>query len=122
MAEDFGVKVSQDGIDVRNATEDELLMTSGNNTLKISLAQKDSAVGSGATVNVAHGFSYRPLFLTFGKDNNSSFWGPISNVFFGTHTQNGLSRVDAMNVSTKNSSIHGTTMDVRTIIFADKLV
>lgn len=58
----WGMKVSQDGFDVKTCTDDQLVFSSSFNALKT----KAVGTATGAT-DVAHGLSYVPIFFTMTK-------------------------------------------------------
>lgn len=74
---DYGLKVSQEGFDVRSASDDELVMSSGFNLFKIvasgSVVPNDGNLNTGganygsssSTVTVAHNLGYVPAVLAF---------------------------------------------------------
>lgn len=71
---DFGIKVSQDGVDVRTASNDQLVMSSAFNMFKIvktgtftiTPPTPWSPGGSGKqTVTVAHDLGYKPAALVY---------------------------------------------------------
>ena len=117
---DWGIKVSRTGYDVKTATEDQLLMTSQNNSLKIDAVSLDT-VADGGSNDVAHGLSYIPVFLAFGEKPAQSFWTPVAAFPASPYVANGNSYVDGTNVTTSDSNIEAGSMDVRTIIFVDQL-
>lgn len=64
MAEDYGIKISQDGFDVKTCDDKDLIMTSKLNLLKT----KATGVTS---VAVAHGLDYTPIFFSTSEKNGS---------------------------------------------------
>ena len=56
---DYGIKISQEGYDVKTCTDDQLVMTSKLNLLKTKLVGVKTPAG-----NIAHGLAYAPLFFT----------------------------------------------------------
>lgn len=66
---DYGIKVSQDGVDVRTASDDQLVMSSAFNMFKIvgtgEVTIVKQANSTSANTSVGHGLSYRPeIFAT----------------------------------------------------------
>jgi hypothetical protein len=70
---DWGIKISQDGVDVKTATAQQLIMSNAYNALKVKM------VGTTA-VAVAHGLAYKPIFWSMEK---------ISATHYGIVGQNG---------------------------------
>lgn len=64
MAQDYGIKVSQAGFDVKTCDDKDLIMTSKLNLLKTK------ATGVTSTT-VAHGLAYTPIFFATVKKNGS---------------------------------------------------
>jgi hypothetical protein len=107
---DFGMKISRDGEEVTTALEKDLLFTTKNNVLKLAVSRKDT-VAAGATLTIAHGFAWIPMYMMFVLVGGT--WRPQG--FSGLYT----SHVNGTNVLFFNGS--GASVDVRTFIFADKL-
>lgn len=57
MTQDYGIKVSQDGFDVKTCDKKDLVMTSELNLLKTK------ATGT-TSVSIAHGLAYIPIFFS----------------------------------------------------------
>lgn len=65
MPSDYGIKVSQPGVDVFSATDDQLLLNSGQTLLKTYM--QGVATGTDGTFSpIYHGLGYRPQFLVYG--------------------------------------------------------
>lgn len=58
----YGIKISKHGIDVKAATDDQLVMSSSFFMLKTSSTGTFSGAGT-----TAHGLSFVPIFLNFAK-------------------------------------------------------
>lgn len=69
--QDYGIKVSQEGVDVKTADNDDLVMSSSFNMFKIALSGTLSmtftpgADTTTTTVSVSHGLGYIPAFQAF---------------------------------------------------------
>lgn len=69
---DYGFKISQDGVDVRSATDDQLVMSSAFNTFKVveagtatvSLPNPVTHYSLNTTV-VTHSLGYKPAYLVY---------------------------------------------------------
>jgi hypothetical protein len=70
-ATDFGIKVSQPGVDVKTATEDHVYFTSRKKITKVAI--EDDAVLSTGVNDVAHGLSYTPSVLGYLKSGNNRY-------------------------------------------------
>jgi hypothetical protein len=57
--EDYGIKVSKEGYDVRTCSDDQLVMSSTFNLLKTKATGVKTPAG-----DIAHGLSYVPIFFT----------------------------------------------------------
>lgn len=55
---DWGIKISEEGEDVKTATDKQLILSSGLNALKIA------KVGILSSTEVAHGLPYIPAFIS----------------------------------------------------------
>lgn len=87
--EDYGIKVSEDGVDVKTASDDELIMSSGFNMFKIiatgTVTLNASAAPGTYTTTVAHGQSFIPTCHAF--INVPSF--PAGSWLSGTYVEAG---------------------------------
>jgi len=80
MAENYGIKVSKSGNDVKTATADNIIMTSARNCLKVNNVVEDtiSVNGSGyGTKTIFHGLDFVPFVIAIvdSSDNWGSFDG-----------------------------------------------
>jgi len=72
---DYGIKVSQSGYDVKVANKENLvfssqydtlkLFKSGNGSQEVPAADIDTLTSGTATVTVAHDLGYKPVFMVF---------------------------------------------------------
>jgi hypothetical protein len=86
---DYGIRISQDGYDVKNAQENQLVYNSKYNSLKISDENTDSAtLPTGNRWTYQHGLGYPPSSMVFFKDlfyGGNQYWMPTgSNSFTGS--------------------------------------
>ena len=84
---DYGIKISQDGFDVKTCADKDLVMSSKFNALKTK------ATGS-SSVAVAHGLSYTPIFFTTRPKSAG---------------QSGFIGDDSSNCDATNLNVYGTT-------------
>src|SRR3990167_6760815 len=74
----FGFKISQEGVDVKTATDKQLVLTSKFDTIKIvkTITTTDHAqVGTPETFSIAHGLGYAPGYLFYVKNpEETSRW------------------------------------------------
>jgi len=78
---DFGMKISKQGFDVKTASNSNLIMSSAYNMLKIIATGTGvitaPAVGDVSYVDVTHGLGIRPVVIAFGyPPAGGQFWGP----------------------------------------------
>lgn len=117
----YVLKITKATDDVTDVTveEKDLLFTSENNTGKIFIDRTDT-VSNGATLNIAHGLSYVPLFICYGKDGSNN-WQPLLNGSIGHAEAINIDvAVDATNIIIANND--GGSRDVRTMVFIDRAV
>ena len=81
---DWGIKISQDGVDVKTATPQQLIMSNAYNALKVKM------VGN-TTGSVAHGLAYTPIYFAMSKISSTK-WGIIGQNYFS-----GMPYVDSSN-------------------------
>lgn len=74
---DWGIKISEEGYDVKTATDQQLILSSSFNALKVKM------VGT-TTTTVAHGLSYIPIFFAMCVLNTSTKWGIVGQNYYGT--------------------------------------
>jgi hypothetical protein len=77
----YGIKVSAPGIDVKTATNKDLVLDSDRNCLKIDSALTTTLVasgGGGGTRTIAHGQSFIPIVIAFIKIGGNYFFFPFS--------------------------------------------
>lgn len=74
MSKDYGLKVSQPGVDVKTARDDQLVFSSKFQTLHIFQQGAGSVTDSGGrTVTIAHNLGYPPKFLVHTTLDQSTF-------------------------------------------------
>lgn len=78
---DYGARFSMPGVNVLEATEDQLFFTSKKLALKIS-AERQVACTAGSDTSIAHGLSYKPLCMVYARNNGKSF--KLTRYFEGT--------------------------------------
>lgn len=71
----YGIKVSKDGFDVKTANILQQTFNSEKNSLKILSEDVSTSTASGyREVNIAHGLTFIPGFLVFYEVDNSGYW------------------------------------------------
>lgn len=63
---DYGIKISQEGFDVKTCEDKDLVMSSSFNMLKTHM------VGSGTNTTVAHNLSYTPIIFSVNQSGNTA--------------------------------------------------
>lgn len=76
----FGMKISKAGYDVKTATDTNLIMSSAYNMFKIVATGSGTltagAAGTSAYTDVTHGLGVKPVVIAFGyPPDTSQFWG-----------------------------------------------
>lgn len=70
----YGIKVSKDGVDVKNANILQQTFNSEKNSLKIINDGTSSITTSSGTITIPHGLAFIPGFLVFFEVDNSGYW------------------------------------------------
>lgn len=121
---DYGIKVSQEGFDVRTATDDQLVMSSGFNMFKIvdtgtaSYSGGSIASGSKDTVTIPHSLSDTPAFLIY--TTSPAIFGhggglvqtPLMYAVSGTSVINLYGRADTSNLYIDFLNVSASTQDL----------
>lgn len=79
---DYGIKVSQQGIDVRTATNDQLVMSSAFNMFKIVGVYTldiyhDGTSGTSQFASITHNLGYVPAIVPYVGANGTGFYNPL---------------------------------------------
>lgn len=80
MAQDYGIKVSQDGYDVASATDLQLVFSSKYKTFKVLITGTFStvlAVSGNATIDISHSLGYDPGNLVYYNVGSKRFLGSL---------------------------------------------
>ncbi len=77
-SDDWGIKISETGYDVKTATAKQLVLSSGLDALKIKTAAKSSGAAT-----VAHGLAYTPIFFYMCELDTSSKYGIVGQNYYG---------------------------------------
>ena len=81
MVEDYGIKMSKTGTNVKTATEDDVVMTSARNCLKVNTVVHDTITtnGSGiATKTITHTLGFVPIVVLVIDYLDSFYFVPFS--------------------------------------------
>jgi len=76
---DFGIRVSKEGYDVKNCTDDQLMLSSEFFTNLIDKKGSVDVTDSANLTEVSHGLGYTPDFFLFYRTDGTSFIKPFSN-------------------------------------------
>lgn len=71
LPDSFGIKISEPGVSVLTATEDQLFFTTRKLTNKIALEGSITTTAN-TTYNIPHGLGYRPVAIAYAKETGSS--------------------------------------------------
>ena len=71
---DYGIKISQDGYDVKTADIKNLVLTSKANQFKIHLKGTLTFTSNNQTQTVAHGLAYTPSYIAFQKLSANAYY------------------------------------------------
>lgn len=97
----FGLKISNTGIDVKSGAIKDMVLHSEHYSIKIAAQGSVTfsvTSGSGGSTTVAHGLSYIPGFLAFIKFNGTKYYPPSSWNYEGNYEQF-LASSDATNLN-----------------------
>lgn len=92
----LGMRISQDGVDVKTGADKDMVLTSKYSIFKGSIQGTGSTEverdGTPTTITVAHGLGYAPMVQAFFKDTDgmllpSDEYFPVPNVYFDGSTQ-----------------------------------
>lgn len=75
---DWGLKISEDGKNVLTCTEQELIMSSSFNALKVKMLGTTSS-------NVAHGLAYKPIYFSCAELGTATKRGIVGQNYFGAN-------------------------------------
>lgn len=85
-ANKFGFKVAEDGTDVLEADDDQLIFNSEQNVFKIkstdTVILSAPAAGSAYSTYIEHGLSYVPVVFVYTKQPNDTTFTPTPNISF----------------------------------------
>lgn len=74
----LGMRISQEGIDVKTGSDDEMVLTSKYSIFKGSIQGAGSTSverdGTPKTITVAHGLGYIPMVQAMFSDTNQTYW------------------------------------------------
>lgn len=117
----YGVKISKDGVDVNSANILEQTFNSEKNSLKIIADDFSTSTASGGrSITIPHGLDFRPGFLVFYEVDNSGYW-----LFDDTREDlsgKGVSIASYADATNLNISVYSTssaTVKVHYYILAD---
>lgn len=116
---DFGIKVSEPGVDVLTALPRQLYYSSKYDTLKAKTVAESTVVFAGAsatqTYTIPHGLSYAPAFRVHLKINSGQYAAmPFGNFFSDISTRVATIRayVDTTNLYVKVSGFVGADLNI----------
>lgn len=73
---DWGIRISQEGKDVKTCTDQELILSSELNQIKVGFYGTTSGT-------VAHGLSYTPAYFSCRELGTATKWGLVGQNYFG---------------------------------------
>lgn len=85
MSEDYGIKISKSGHDVRTATEDDIIITSVRNCLKVDNVVHDTITTDAnglATKTVTHSLGFVPVIVLVINYLGSFRFAPFADLGF----------------------------------------
>lgn len=123
MPDDFGLKLSQDGFDIKTADITEQIFNSGYAAYKIVLAGTMTLsvpdTGPEVNVSIAHGLGYIPGFLVWGKLSSGDYYLPSSADLTGGETFRAGSTSSLLIAYVLPNSQGAYTAEFPYLIFAD---
>ena len=113
----YGIKVSQDGYDVKTATLLQQTFNSEKNCIKLStvsgtLSHTFSSSGT-YTFEISHGFSFVPGFLVWFEKNGNGNW------YFMYTLSNCIAYSDSSKLYVEVNGNSGDTYKIYYVVFAD---
>ena len=89
----LGMRISQDGVDVKTGSDEEMILTSEYSMLKGSTAGTGTVVvprdGSTTTVTSPHGLGYIPMVQALFSDRNMAYWNTDNYILFPVYDTDG---------------------------------
>lgn len=126
-----GLKISEDGVDVRAAADKELVVTSKYKTFTIALeGTQNVSIASGHYHNqvaIAHGLGYVPAFAVYGKDSGESVFHrvPQTNAAFDINNYFLYAWADSVNIYLEaqfgNGAPSNKTYNFKYYVFNNKI-
>lgn len=89
----LGMRISQDGVDVKTGSDEEMILTSKYSMLKGSTAGTGTVVvprdDSTTTVTIQHGLGYIPMVQALFSDRNMAYWNTDNYILFPVYDTDG---------------------------------
>lgn len=120
---DYGMRVSQPGVDVLTGTDDQMMVTSKYNNVKISsiltFTNITNSTGLWSYVNSqSHGLGYVPIILMFEKLNSGSTWYPLGDLQFN----GGGDMYATSSAIVYSAPPTGSAYDAKAIVFIERAI
>ena len=75
---DWGIRISEEGYDVKTATDKQLILSSELDAIKVKTASKSSG-----SATVAHGLAYIPAFFYMCELDTTAKYGIVGQNYYG---------------------------------------
>ena len=119
-AENYGIKVSQEGFDVKKATDQQLLLNSAAQTFKI--IKVETIYSAGGEIVVPHGLDYTPAwFALVNSDGDFSGINTVIVPYLLVGTREVFVWADSKNIGVRIESIAVFNYTIKIAILANKL-
>lgn len=114
MSKDFGIKISKPGVDVKFATDKQLVFSSKFDTFRVKSSGVGSFTANGTTqtATIAHGLAYVPAFMVF-SEVHAGFGLPTTGDFYMTPHSPPYSIGGSLDTDTIITSIDSTNLTIR---------
>lgn len=114
MTLNYGMKVSKPGIDVKTATDPQLVFSSKFDTFRVHSTGIGSFTANGAlqTATIAHSLGYVPAFMVF-TEVHAGFGEPSTGKFYMSPHSPPFSIGGSLDTDTIIASIDGSNLRIR---------
>lgn len=117
---DYGIRISKDGFDVKTANILQQTFNSEKNCLKISAEGTSSYTGTGGSITIAHGLGYIPAWLLwFEVDGSGKWFGQYMNEHLSGKGVNVIPYTDGTNLVAEINMASSATVKIYYVLFVD---